>query len=547
MYINLTEILEQLVLLARHLFGNSGAEVEFLDAEISVFNYFIMETLPLLVVIFNTPDWRARHRPDNGLWLTTISPWVVKGFLWLGWWQFLLWGAHMSCHPKVAAKAKDGGILFVLARASAASIYFDLIVLFLTIWPGVKLVLQSCIGMGMSSGFTRLHMMIGKRILISASIHAVSHLVWFSVDGFADGESVYSGKVWDGKVLLTGSTLPHGHGDVGSFRACLPSPCMLQEAQLRHLPILGGSIHRASAIVVLSLGIVHSLTGVLGAPKLFEFCLVLGSMWLLDSCLTDCEHLTASFDCFGGERQAGQPQAPEPRRPQADAQTMVLVLDLSGARQRYMGYVQIRVPGLPGWHPFTVVVHRDGRQELHINLKPRTEGSYVNWAWKVEREVAWRNSHDRDMEERRMEVHVAGPFPTVLGNRDLYMSFERVVFISGGTGFTGCQQGLFAMSRTVNQDLGNRVAFFWRGKQNISYHAEKIAPCCREFGVTSENLSGCSRDQFWQTVSDRVEQFNRAVGNDDKVLVCVCGDASFLAEARKRFEDRNRVAGDHFD
>ena len=307
MYINLTEILEQLVLLARHLFGNSGAEVEFLDAEISVFNYFIMETLPLLVVIFNTPDWRARHRPDNGLWLTTISPWVVKGFLWLGWWQFLLWGAHMSCHPKVAAKAKDGGILFVLARASAASIYFDLIVLFLTIWPGVKLVLQSCIGMGMSSGFTRLHMMIGKRILISASIHAVSHLVWFSVDGFADGESVYSGKVWDGKVLLTGSTLPHGHGDVGSFRACLPSPCMLQEAQLRHLPILGGlwesyfsligpkcnllanfcqklfrasvgSIHRASAIVVLSLGIVHSLTGVLGAPKLFASWSPLKSM-----------------------------------------------------------------------------------------------------------------------------------------------------------------------------------------------------------------------------------------------------------------------------
>ena len=202
MYINLTEILEQLVLLMRHLYGHSGAEVEFLDAEISIFQSFISETLPLLVIIFNTPDWRARHRPNSGLWLTTTSPWVVGGFLWLGWWQFFLWGVHMSCHPKALAKAKDGGILFVFARASAASIYFDLIVLFFTIWPGVKLVLQSCIGIGMSSGFTRLHMIIGKRILICASMHAVSHVVWVLKDGFVDGESVYSGRVWDGKVLL---------------------------------------------------------------------------------------------------------------------------------------------------------------------------------------------------------------------------------------------------------------------------------------------------------------------------------------------------------
>ena len=135
--------------------------------------------------------------------------------------------------------------------------------------------------------------------------------------------------------------------------------------------------------------------------------------------LTVCEHLTASYVTFLG---GGQPRD----------QTMVLVLDLGRALQTHMGYVQIEVPGIPGWHPFTVVVHENGTQELHINLKARREGSYVNWAWKVEREVAWRKLHPGDM-----EVHVAGPFPTVLGNRDLYTSFERVVFISVWDWFHG--------------------------------------------------------------------------------------------------------------
>ncbi|CAE7711596.1 unnamed protein product [Symbiodinium sp. CCMP2592] len=523
MYINLTEILEQLVLLIRHRYGHSGAEVEFFDAEISIFQYFISETLPLLVMIFNTPDWRARHRPNSGLWLTTTSPWVVKGFLWLGWWQFFLWGVHMSCHPKVASKALDGGILFVLARASAASIYFDLIVLFFTIWPGVKLVLQSCIGIGMSTGFTTLHMMIGKRILICASVHAVSHVVWVLVDGFADGESVYSRIVWDGKVLLPEVPFLTGTMMLAAFvLAYLAHVCCKQRSYDTFR-----SIHRTSAGVVLVLGIFHSLTGVLGAPALFVFCLVLLCMWLLDSRLTVCRHLPARYVHFCGD---------------GDDQTMVLVLELCGGLQTYMGYVQIEVPGIPGWHPFTVVVHANGTQELHINLKARREGSYVNWAWKVEREVAWRTLHPGDM-----EVHVAGAFPTVLGNRDLYRSFERVVFISGGTGFTGCQQGLFAMHSNLGQDLGNRVAFFWRGKQTMRYHDEKIGPCCQEFGVRSENLSRYSRDQFWQTVSDRVQQFNRDMGNDDKVLVCVCGDSSLFAAASQMFESRNRVAGDHFD
>jgi hypothetical protein len=524
---NVAEAVEHVSVLMKRALHSTQSAPEFYDVEIAVFQAAVTSTLPLLGLIFHTPDWRQRshHRLSGGVH-SGVYACLLKGFLRFAFWQYFLWGVHMSCYPKHPEKAMDGGWLFVLARGSAATFYLDLPLLFVSIWHGVMMLVGHWFGIGVPNyedavGHLDFHVQVGTRFGMMVMVHSLSHLVWLARDGPA-----YLTRLWDGSTL--NAELPFVTGIVMSISTMLVFPAYkyLKERRYRLFRLY----KRIASLLAVPMALAHGAEGALGNPTLFAFVITTCCFGLLDRyIMRRCrETHAAHLECL------------ETRGNNHGSRVLILKLDHevenTNITNQPLGHIYLSVPTISGMQPFTLIVRRNGQRELHISLNPRiASDKYANWSMEVVRYIDSLRYCNKNM----MPVTISGPFQGGnLANLDLLREQRAVVLVAFGTGFAGCQQVLARLCQ--NGDIGAGVHVSLLCKSNVDGYFETIVrPICQEFGVRDIYLTpeepAPNREQFWLQVRMTVEMLSAQYGVDH-VLVEACGPGSAMRKLHDMFD-----------
>ena len=224
----------------------------------------INTSIPFLYLVMVTPNWSCwQSHPQS---IATATLWVRRFLLWICFAGiYLLWGAHMTCHPKDVAKADDGGWLFVVAKACAATFYLDVPLLFLCLFDGAITHTLSIMGVYIAKNeAVDIHRVVAKRLVLMASVHSVAHIGWISKDGLQS----YSQKIWHNDFL---PQLPFWTGVLMWLSVLITVPAYwLKKSHYDWFR----SIKRGASGLLVFFGLFHGDAGALGSPTLWGFSLL---------------------------------------------------------------------------------------------------------------------------------------------------------------------------------------------------------------------------------------------------------------------------------
>lgn len=511
---NLTEIAEQLVLWMRHSLS-SKAEVQFFDVEIAVFLVVINRLLPVLCLLMIIPDWRERDQEDF-IFFRRLTPYLIHGLHWFAFVEYFLWGLHMTRYPKDCNKANDGGWLFVIAKASAATLYFDIPVLFLTVWRGVVALLDERLGFDIQPYARKIHKWVAVRVTTMSLVHGMAHWIWWVKTGLHEYGNVMYGD--DMKPFL-----PFETGTL-MLVAMLAAVCVTVFWKKRFYDRFLQRKREAGLVIVIC-GLLHGDFGALGQPTLWAFLLMVLGFYILESSIHSALWKSAVVNFTVFEQQ-----------PDEDGRVVIVLSGFSPFRA--CGYIMLKLPGIPSWHPFTLAESNGGVIELHVSVTPSVGGNYANFSSTFkERALALQHA-----QQNQISVEFIGPFAGLLANQDLYERYQAVIFCGWGTGFAGCLQGLRAIQRIQEENRPTRVVVAWKGR-NLQYYRHKVIRMCEEYrardllgewrGIERTQGGGIwSADEFWRQVGDCHQHLKQ----QGSVLFAACGDPAVVAELKAKFE-----------
>jgi len=512
--------------LIRHWSSNEQAQVQFFDVEIAVLLVVINRLLPLLCLLMIIPDWRERDREDF-IFFRRLTPYLIHGFHWFAFWEYFLWGLHLTRYPKDCEKANDGGWLFVIAKACAATFYFDVPVLFLTVWRGVVALLDERLGLDIQPYALKIHTRVAVRVTILSFVHGTMHWLWWIKTGLHKyGYFIYGDDMKPFLPFETGTVM---------LVAMLAAVCLkfwkrrFYDRFLQH--------KREAGAVIVFCGLLHGDFGALGQPTLWAFLLIVVGFHILEKRIhaTLWKSAEVQFEIFEPDISVGSPA--------------VIVLSGFPETFRACGYIMLKLPGIRSWHPFTVAASQQGNTELHVSVKPSVGGDYANFS-STFKERAFAMYHAG---RSSIPVEFIGPLSGRLANQDLYERYTSVIFCCWGTGFAGCLQGLQAIKRIPTGQQPTKVVVAWRGSDlQLPYYEKRVKHMCEDYGADdllrewngieeTMQMRIWGRNQFWEQVQ-RCHQ--SLTGPGQKVLFAACGNPNGVAQLKADFETSTQVVID---